>query len=186
MTAGEWQALSEKEREKIKCQWMSVSRAQETPLHPVVRQLSEEFRQIYGNYAQVIAVRGGFESESGEPLIIVSTDCAGDEMITMLPSEFYGIRVSQIGFATRRSSYERTWACVLGRLLHWPESKVADWISRWSKELSGASGPFYHRPPIHYLAPTIVKEKLGIQVAGGRLVDLVKEVERLLIRQSGR
>ena len=186
MTAGEWQELSESEREEIKRQWMSVSRSQETPLHPVVRHLSEEFRRIYGNHAQVTAVRGGFESESGEPLIIVSTDCAGDERITMLPTEFYGIRVSQIGFATRRSSYERTWTSVLRRLLHWPETKIADWISRWSKHLSGASGPFYHRPPIHYLAPTIVKEKLGIHVTGGRLVDLSKEVERLLISQSGR
>jgi hypothetical protein len=174
------------EREKVKCQWMSVSRSQETPLHPVVRQLSEEFRQIYGHHAQVTAVRGGFESESGEPLIIVSIDCAGDEMITMLPSEFYGIRVSQIGFVARRSSYERTWASVLRRLLHWSEPKVADWTARWSKELSGASGPFYHQPPMHYLAPTIVKEKLGVRAAGGGLVDLVKEVERLLVRQSGR
>jgi hypothetical protein len=186
MTASDWKSLSVNEQEDIIGQWRSLYRRQETPLHPVVRELADEFKQIYAAHPQITSVRPGADIDSGGPSIVVSTLCDRDEPLDILPSDFHGIRVVQIPLANLRSAYVRTWTAILRQLLRWSEQKVTEWISRWSKELSGASGPFYHRPPIHYLAPTIVKEKLGIQIVGERLVDLSKEIERLLIRQSGR
>ena len=186
MTASDWKSLSVNEQEDIIGQWRSLYRRQETPLHPVVRELAEEFKQIYGAHPQITSVRPGADIDSGGPSIAVSTLCDSEEPLEILPSDFHGIRVVQIPLANLRSAYVRTWTAILRQLLHWPEPKVTEWISRWSKELSGASGPFYHRPPLHYLAPTIVKEKLGAQIIGGALVDLSKEVERLLIHQRDR
>jgi hypothetical protein len=131
----------------------------------ISRRIQTDLRSKCSN--NIDPTRSGYRF--GGPLIVVSTLCDSDEPLEILPSDFHGIRVVQIPLANLRSAYVRSWTAILRQLLHWPEPKVTEWISRWSKELSGASGPFYHRPPLHYIAPTIVKEKLGAQIIGGTL-----------------
>jgi hypothetical protein len=134
---------------------------------------------------EVTSVRAGADPSSGEPLLLISTIHEQEGRTPELPSRIDDIRVLCTDLSARSAAYVRAWDQILERLLHWSQEKRAEWIAKWDEQLHGKAPIFYHRGPVDYISSLVVQQHVD-RISGGALVDLRKEVERILTHQNGR